>query len=169
MPFDQTRRRLLGGGAVAALGALGVAAGVERATSESSSSPAHRSTIGVVTSTSRTHVQIAGSDAWFPIEGFQDGWRVLKGDKVSVLPSLEGDYLSAQPVSYWVSAFAPLADVVPGTQIGGAGGPEVLQATVFDHGILAQRGSREPMNLLVAVADRELDNGPLRAIAIRGA
>jgi hypothetical protein len=168
MPSGHTRRGLLGTGALAALGTLAVAAGAERAISESASSPAQRATIGVVTSTSGTRVQVAGSDTWFPVEGFQDGWRVLQGDKVAVLPSLAGDYLSAQPVSYWVSVIAPLADVAPGMRLGGADGPEVVQATVVNNRFLAQRSS-EPVPLLVAVADREAGNGHLRAIAVRGA
>jgi hypothetical protein len=168
---DHTRRTVLRGGGLATLGALGVAGAAERASAKTAThgSPGFR--VAVVEQVSGTRVKIAGEDAWLPVEGFPDGWRVLEGDKVAVARSLQTNGVSAQPLVHWVSASASPADLVPGTRIGGVGGPEVVQATVLGLGLPGQRnrGLRLRTPLMVAVADRASTNGTDRAIAVREA
>lgn len=166
MTGDETRRTLL---SRAGLVALGVAVGKGVNANASPASPEAR--VAMITGVQGGAVEIEGAPGWLPVEGFPEGWQPLVGDEVAVAPSLAGDHLSAQPLVHWVTTAASPADLLPTSSVGGAGGPEVVAATVLEPDLSdrRQRGDRAPTPLKAAVGARASSGGGERIVAIREA
>jgi len=174
MRQDRTRRSVLAGAGVIALGGAGVAAGAAARGSAAPRAAAAdpRFRIAVVNAVhDGGRVSVAGDARALRLEGVPAGWQAAVGDKVAVGPSLDTGGVTAQQLIHWVAYSGSAAELVPGRRLGGPAGLRMTGATTVPPPLSTLRGNGDqairPFNL--AIADRGVPDSEQRIVAVREA
>lgn len=170
MPQDHTRRSVLAGAGVVALGGAGVAGAVARASAAGRPATDARFRVAAVDAVhSGGRVSVAGDSRTLRLEGVPAGWEAVVGDRVAVGPSMDTGGVTAQQLIRWVTYSGAAAELVPGQRLGGPEGPLMTGATTVPAPLSALRDNGDqairPFDL--AIADREALDSMQRIIAVR--